>query len=212
MRDNTAFRTWLFAFVATTIMVVMCIAYVDRPVAVFFDRHLRHTVAWDWLNRALAPLDLAVVMALLFLLGCGTWVVSGRLLRSWTQTPLLCSWAAMWATAADIIFKRIFGRAWPDPAYIQNHLYGFRLLHGGPHWESFPSGTAAISAAIASVLWIVMPRWRAIGAVIVVLLCIAVVITNYHWVADVIAGVFLGKSIGWMTVQLHHPLRHGNRP
>src|SRR6266849_5915336 len=70
MRDNTAFRTWLFAFVATTIMVVMCIAYVDRPVAVFFDRHLRHTVAWDWLNRALAPLDLAVVMALLFLLGC----------------------------------------------------------------------------------------------------------------------------------------------
>jgi membrane-associated phospholipid phosphatase len=109
----------------------------------------------------------------------------------------------MWATAADIIFKHILGRAWPDPAYIQNHIYGFRLLHGGTQWESFPSGTAAISAAIASVLWLEMPRWRAMSAVIVVLLCVAVVITNYHWVGDVIAGAFLGTSIGWMTVQLH---------
>jgi membrane-associated phospholipid phosphatase len=211
MSDNAAFRTWLFAFAATTIVVMVCIAYVDRPVATFFDGRLRHTAAWVWLARALAPLDFAVVMALLFLLACGTCVLSGRSLGSWTQTLLLCSWAAMWATAADIIFKRIFGRAWPDPAYIHDHLYGFRLLHGGPHWESFPSGTAAISAAIASVLWIVVPRSRVLGAVIVILLCIAVVITNYHWVGDVIAGVFLGTSIGWMTVRLQRPLRAGNR-
>jgi len=111
----------------------------------------------------------------------------------------------MWAAAADIIFKHIFGRAWADPAYIQNRVYEFRLLHGGPYWDSFPSGTAAISAAIASVIWIMIPRWRAISAMIVVLLCIAVLITNYHWVGDVIAGAFLGMSIGWMTVELHRP-------
>lgn len=104
--------------------------------------------------------------------------MSGRLLSSWTRTPLLCSWAAMWATAADIILKHIFGRAWPDPTYIQDHLYGFRLLHGGPHWQSFPSGKAGISAAIVSVLWIVKPRWRATGVLTVALLCVAVVITN----------------------------------
>jgi membrane-associated phospholipid phosphatase len=103
----------------------------------------------------------------------------------------------MWATAADIIFKHIFGRAWPDPAYIQNRAYEFRLLHGSPHWDSFPSGTAAISAAIASVLWIEMPRWRAISSVIVVLLCVAGVITNYHWVGDVIAGAFSGH-VDWL--------------
>ena len=203
MSDDAAFQTWLFAFGATTVVVVVCIAYVDRPVALFFDGHLRRTAAWVWLSRALAPLDLVVIMALLFLLGCGVWVLSGRLLGPWTQTPLLCSWAGMWATAADIIFKHIFGRAWPDPAYIQNRVYEFRLLHGGPHWDSFPSGTAAISAAIAAVLWIKMRRWRAISTVIVVLLCVAVVIANYHWVGDAIAGAFLGTSIGWMAVELH---------
>jgi membrane-associated phospholipid phosphatase len=202
MNDNVALRNWLLAFAATAMAVVVCIAYVDRPIAEFFDRHLRHTATWAWLDRALAPLDLVVVAALLFLFGSGAFVISGHLLGSWTRAPLLCSWAAMWATAADIVLKRIFGRAWPDPTYIQNHLYGFRPLHGGPQWGSFPSGTAAISSAIASVLWIVMPRWRAIGALIVVLLCAAVVITNYHWVGDVIAGAFLGVSIGWMTVRL----------
>jgi membrane-associated phospholipid phosphatase len=202
MTDRAAFRAWLFAFALTTIMVVVCIAFVDRPVAVFFAGHFHHTTAWHWLHRALASLDLAAIMALFFLLGCGTWVLSGGLLPSWTGTPLLCSWGAMWATAADVIFKRIFGRGWPDPTFIQNHFYGFDLLHGAPRWDSFPSGTAAISAAIAAVLWIATPRWRAMSAAIVVLPCIAVVITNSHWVGDVIAGVFLGVSIGWMTVRL----------
>jgi membrane-associated phospholipid phosphatase len=206
MSDNAAFRTWLFAFGATTVAILVCTAYVDRPIALFFDAHLRHTAAWGWISLALAPLDLVVIAALLFLLGCGAWVVSGRLLHPWTRTPLLCSWAGMWATAADIIFKHIFGRAWPDPVYVQNRVYEFRLLHGAPYWDSFPSGTAAISAAIASVLWILAPRWRAISALIVVLLCVAVVVTNYHWIGDVIAGAFLGTSIGWMTVQLHRPI------
>jgi len=202
MSDRIAFRTWVLAFTATAIAVLVCVSYVDRPVALFFDAHFRYTTAWDWLNRALAPLNLVVLLALLFLFGCGTWVISGRLLPSRTRTPLLCSWAAMWATAAEIIFKRIFGRAWPDPTYIRDHLYGFRLLHGGPHWQSFPSGTAMVSAAILSVLWITVPRWRAIGVLTVTLLCIAVVVANYHWVGDVIAGAFLGASIGWMTVRL----------
>jgi membrane-associated phospholipid phosphatase len=185
--------------------VVVCVAYVDRPVALFVDGRLRRTEVWLWLSRALGPLDLVVILALAFLLGCGVSVLSVRMLPPWTRTPLLCSWAAMWATAAAIIFKNIFGRAWPDPGYVRNRIYEFRLLHGGPHWNSFPSGTAAISAAIAAVVWIAMPRWRAMSALAVVVVCAAVVITNYHWVGDVIAGTFLGVSIGWMTVQLHRP-------
>lgn len=85
-----------------------------------------------------APLDLVVLTALLFLLGCGAWVLSERFLPRWTRTPFLCSWATIWATAADIILKRIFGRAWPDPTYIQDHLDGFHLLHSGPHWDIVP--------------------------------------------------------------------------
>ncbi len=114
--------------------------------------------------------------------------------------PQLCSWAALWGIAAELIFKTIFGRV--PPGYIQGHALGFHLLAGRPPWASFPSGTATISTAIVAVLWILAPRSRIIGALIALLLCTAVVINNFHWLGDVVAGVFLGASIGWMTVLL----------
>jgi membrane-associated phospholipid phosphatase len=205
MSGNAVLRNWCLAFAVTAIMVGVCIAYVDRPAAEFFEAHLRNTAAWAWMNRALAPLDLTVAIALLFVLGCVIWTRSGRLLPLWTRTPLLCGWAAIWATVATLVFKRIFGRVSPDPEFVQNHLYGFRLLHSAPHWHSFPSGTAMISVAIVSVLWILQPRWRVPGALIAALLCVAVVITNFHWVGDVIAGTFLGAFIGWLTVRVARP-------
>jgi membrane-associated phospholipid phosphatase len=198
-------KNWLIAFALTVIVVAVCYAYVDRPVAEFLDRRMRHAIGWVLLERALAPFNLVVVAALLFLFACGIRVVSGGALGSWTRTPLLCAWATMWAIAAEIILKRLFGRGWPDPTYIQDGLYGFHWLHGGPHWQSFPSGTAAASVAIATVLRIVAPRWRTPGPLIAALLCVAVVATNDHWVGDVIAGAFLGATIGWMTVALTAP-------
>lgn len=187
----------------------MCVAYVDRPIAEFFDAHFRHTEWWRYLDNFLAPLVWVVVAALFFLLGAGGWVISGRKLAAWTTTPLLCSWSAIWGLAAQTIFKEIFGRAWPDPTYVQNHLYGFHFLHGGPHWSSFPSGTAVITTAIVSVVWIRRPRirtrhLRTSAVLLAVALLSSVIVTNGHWVSDVIAGSFLGVSIGWMTVKLRH--------
>jgi membrane-associated phospholipid phosphatase len=51
-------------------------------------------------------------------------------------------------------------------------------------------------------VWIITPRLRLPGVFLVLLLCGGVVITNGHWLSDVIAGAFLGASIGWMTVLL----------
>ena len=196
------FRRWLIALALCVIAVLVSVAYVDRPAAEFFNTHVRHTELWGWLDHLLAPFVLIPVVALLFLLGSGCWLLSGRQLGAWTLKPLLLSWSGIWALAAEFIFKQIFGRAWPDPGYVENHLYGFRLLHGGPHWNSFPSGTATISAAILATLWLVAPRLRLPGAFLAILLCSGVVVTNGHWLSDVIAGAFLGASIGWMTVPL----------
>jgi membrane-associated phospholipid phosphatase len=205
MSYEDGFRRWLMMLALCVVAVLVSVSYVDRPMAEFFNARIRHTELWGWLDRLLAPFVAIPVVALVFLLGLGCRVLSGRQLRAWTVKPLLVSWSAIWALAAEFIFKQIFGRAWPDPGYVENHLYGFRFLHGGPHWNSFPSGTATISAAMVATLWLLAPRLRLPSAFLAVLLFIGVVVTNGHWLSDVIAGAFLGASIGWMTVLLVGP-------
>jgi membrane-associated phospholipid phosphatase len=200
MSNGIEFRNWLLAFAATAITVALCIACFDRPAAGYFHDHLPLS-AWVWIDRCLAPLKLAIPTALVSLIGCWMWTRSGRTLPRWTRMLLLCCWAAVWATLATIVLKYALGRGSPDPLFLREGLYGFRPLKGGSNWHSFPSGTAAISTAILSVLWIFLPRWRAIVLAIGALLCAAVVVTNYHWVGDVIAGVFLGALIGRITVR-----------
>jgi membrane-associated phospholipid phosphatase len=195
------------ALVLSAAAIGLSIAYLDVPVAVFLDTHLRHTQFWVGLNFALHPLPLLVIGALFFLLGCGVWLIAGRSLRLSAEVPLLCSWATIWAVAAEHIGKRIFGRGWPDPTFVREHLSGFHFLHGETHWNSFPSGTALISFAVLAVLWMVRPRWRTGSSIIAAVILAAVVLGNYHWLSDLIAGAFLGACIGCCTVKLLYPLR-----
>src|SRR5258708_4318051 len=199
---ESGFRGWLVTFALGVIAVLVSVSNVDRPTAEFFNTHVRHTELWKWLDRLLAPFVLVPVVALLFLFGVGCWLLTGLRLSVWTLKPLLYSWSAVWALAAEFVFKEVFCRAWPDPGYVEKHLYGFRFLQGGPHWNSFPSGTATISAALVATVWLVAPRLRLPSAFVAAFLCSGVVITNGHWLSDVMAGVFLGASIGWMTVLL----------
>jgi membrane-associated phospholipid phosphatase len=200
--DKAALRNWMLAFAATAAAVVVCFKWIDRPVAEFAETHIRHTAAWGWIVHGLAPLDAVVAMLGLFACMCGAWSIFSRPLPPWTQTPLLCALAALGATVVCLLLKHLFGRSSVDPAYLQGHLYGFSLLHGGLYGQSFPSGTAAISTAIVSVLWMVAPRLRMAGGLIVLLLSAAVVITNFHWVGDVVAGIYLGALIGRAVVRL----------
>jgi len=111
----------------------------------------------------------------------------------------------MWGLAAEIILKSIFGRSGPDPAYVQSHLYGFHFLHGNLRDSAFPSGHAIAAAAVVTVLWIVAPRLRIPCVLLAAAILSVMLVNNFHWVSDMIAGAFLGTSIGWMTVRLQNP-------
>jgi membrane-associated phospholipid phosphatase len=179
--------------------------FVDRPVADYVQTHLRQTALFDWMTRALGPLPVVLILALVFLLGAGCCALDGRALSSWTQAPLLCSWSVVWSLSATTVLKHIFGRSSPDPLYVVRRIDEFHWLHGGPGYEAFPSGTTAITAAILSVVWIRVPRLRTLCGLLFAFVSSALVITNGHWVADVLGGGFLGASVGWMTVLLLRP-------
>lgn len=200
MINRHAVRDWSLAFAATAATTALYIAFLDRPAAEYFYRNLPPS-APIWINRILAPLALAVPLALLSLVAGWLWARSGRSLAPATRTPLLCCRAAVWAALAIVVLKYALGRGSPYPAFLRDGLYGFRLFDGSPLWHSFPSGTAAVSAAILAVLWKLVPRSRTASVTIVALLWISVIVANDHWLGDVTAGAYLGALIGRLNVR-----------
>jgi membrane-associated phospholipid phosphatase len=53
-----------------------------------------------------------------------------------------------------------------------------------------------------SVLWICYPRFRALYVICTAAVAIGLIGADFHFLGDVIAGGFLGVSVGWLTVAI----------
>jgi membrane-associated phospholipid phosphatase len=189
----------IIALILGGILVVGCYCFVDRPVAWFVHDHRFYPtdfLLWpplvsDWLTYLAIP-------GLVF-------VVAWRVLRlgGELQKLLLAIAVTLVVTVAiKIGLKWAFGRTWPEtwignnPSLIANNVYGFNPFHAGIAYRSFPSGHAAVTFAVISILWLSRPRWRGLYAAAGGLMCIALVGLNYHFVSDVIAGAMFGTVMG----------------
>jgi undecaprenyl-diphosphatase len=108
-------------------------------------------------------------------------------------------WALKTATAvaasglAANVLKVIAGRA--RPRALDQGVWGFHFLELGYRFNSFPSGHAAIAAAVAASICLARPAaWPA-----AVLLWLALaggrVLTGSHFLSDVLAGGALGIAV-----------------
>ena len=197
---NRTLRNWLIAGAATVICILFSIRFLDHPIADFVELHFRHTEAWRDLSLGLTPIVAVALAALFFLFWAGASCLAKRPLASWAEMLLTLAWAEIWALATEFVFKHIFGRAWPDPTYIHGHMDGFRFFHAGDGWMAFPSGHALSSFALAAVFWFSVARWRVSALLAAAIVSFCMVLCNYHWLSDVIAGAFMGWTIGWMTL------------
>lgn len=141
------------------------------------------------------------------MLGCGVWVMSGKKLATWAKSAMVCCWSMAFALLTTLVLKQLFGRTacevwvFGRTDFTVSGFADFHLLHGGAGQQGFPSGTASITAAVGSVMWVQWVRMRPL-VVLLAVIPIAIVSVNYHFVADIVAGGFLGVTIGMMTVRL----------
>jgi PAP2 superfamily len=104
--------------------------------------------------------------------------------------------------------KFAFGRTWPEtwvqdnPSLIRDGVHNFNPFHGGPGFAAFPSGHMVAICAIMSVFWVTWARFRPIYAICIGTVFIGELGANYYFVSDLVAGGFLGISVGWVTVAL----------
>lgn len=200
-----AFKTWLAGLIATATFVTVSFQWFDRPIAL-----LIYNIFGGWrVSAELAariskiPLATAIVFVT-----CGLVALMGRRFSK--------RWAAVAMSAVSLLativikdeLKFAFGRTWPDTwgsgivSFVRDNVYGFHFFQSGGSFESFPSGHAAATAAVLSVVWILFPELRVICAIGVIAVDLGLVGLNLHFLSDVIAGSFVGISTGLFTVAL----------
>lgn len=192
---------WLFGLLVTVATSSASFLWLDRPIATFVHDHFRyqHRTVVDELSHFPNPLLLlAVILAVIL----GARMILGWPLSRDQANAFVCSLGVIVTEVVKDALKFIFGRTWPEtwvhdnPSFIRDGVYGFHFFQGGSAYQSFPSGHMAGICTVIAVLWLRYPRFRMLYLVAGLLIGAGLVGANYHFLSDVIAGAFVGLSIG----------------
>jgi membrane-associated phospholipid phosphatase len=199
---------WFAAFLLTIVAVVASYYWLDRPIALAMHQGVVLSGHGWW--RALARIPNPLVpVSVLMLVVFGVKIVRHRHLTRLQSAIFVAALATILTEAIKEQLKFAFGRAWPEswagsnPSFIRDGIYGFHPFHGSGY-NSFPSGHTATACAILAVLWVWYPKMRPILLVAGLLVAGGLVAANYHFLSDVIAGAFLGATIGLLVTGIWH--------
>ena len=154
-------RNWSIAAVATTLVIVISVQFLDRPIARFCYRFFGHFMfarQFAGTPSLFGPLEIVVLSIFLF--------------RRIVLYPLEYADAVIALCEASLLVTKLLllpskfalGRTWPlygHPSYLTDGSYGFNFFTAGPAFNAFPSGHTAAVCAVAAVLWMTYPRFQA---------------------------------------------------
>ena len=198
--------TLLLSFMVTVGLVVLCYFFVDRPVALKMERlHLRYDPImrlFESMPVGLGPVSLVLLagyaMDLSFL---------GMKNQRWRQTSLQFGLSVVLAISVKSVTKSMFGRTWPrtwtcnNPSFIQDGVYGFHPFQSGLAYTSFPSGHSAVISAAMMTLVLRCPRQKWLWMMMVLLTEFPLLLQNFHFLGDVLAGTWVGIAVALVTHQ-----------
>jgi membrane-associated phospholipid phosphatase len=178
------------------LLTIFSYFYLDTAVALLVFRLIRSSYFVTQATSDIPDLLLYIVVTLTVL----TWTARFFLLRLGIQnrhTSFLraCGTVLPIAFVAKFIFQFVFGRSDPHLWLLFHHpphFYWFRIDEG---YGCFPSGHMTVFTALMATLSQYYPRYRPIFLALLILLALALIGTDYHFLSDVLAGVFLGMVV-----------------
>jgi hypothetical protein len=201
LSTETMLKVWSAVAAVACLAVAGSIIWIDRQVAHYF---LDGTKRFDSARNSFAsPVIVGMELALLIILSLGRLVRGAIALMGKVLILAIC--ASLTAFAAnDSVLKTIIGRACPIDQLV-HHQMEFHFAAGTEH-SCFPSGHMVLASAFAFTIMRVYPRTWPLFAALLMLGTILLVTADAHFVADIIAGLFVGATAGFMAGELW--LRH----
>jgi membrane-associated phospholipid phosphatase len=196
MRERQA-HVFLLAIAACVALTLAAMYLVDLPTARFV-----HTLPWaQGLRSPALGLPVLVTLSGVAIFVGAVWVAYGHVPHKLQEILIVASFSLTSSVCIDeLLLKRLFGREPPDD-FLQSGVDAFRWFQGVPT-DAFPSGHAVQIVSVGTVFLIAYPQWRAGWLALMGVGLIALVLGNWHFVSDVIAGTGVGASVGIATMVL----------
>jgi membrane-associated phospholipid phosphatase len=139
--------------------------------------------------------DLLLPFTAVLVLLCWTahlWLLRSGRPEPWSALTLRAGISLPIAFGTKSVLKFVFGRVNARVWLAAPHLYGLHWFHGGGDFAGFPSGHMAVFTPIGLALAWAFPKWRRLFFAALVLLALALLVTDYHFLSDVAAGTYVG--------------------
>jgi membrane-associated phospholipid phosphatase len=207
MARQRLFKTWCALLAASLIGVMICTYWLDIPVALFF---FTNTHSFTKLGAGLGSAVLvAGQMALVIGLAI-TRMVRGALPEFAKALFVACCASLSAFVANDHVLKLVFGRQTPAMLSqgIPTHIFNF---FQGDQYSSFPSGHMVMGTAFAVAMIRLQPRTLPFLATLLFIGAATLIVGDWHFIGDIIAGAFVGGTAGFVAGELwrEHVQCHG---
>lgn len=179
----------LYASIIAVLLSAACIAYVDYPLARWIETNLRKGILQAYSNGLSSNLLKVVVavssLSFLAYLYLRAIHYLGKHRSFFLLLAITLPLSYLLKTGLKYLFSRIETRFWlSHPSTTQPHWFNF----DGTQFNGFPSGHMLVLTIMFLALWRFYPRFKAVYLLGWVALGIALLVTNYHFLSDVIIG------------------------
>lgn len=182
---------------AALVLIVLGLYEFDVPLARFV-RSLTHVESYQLRDPWLAQMSdlgdhlgkgesLAVVSVMFLVIGYGL------RRQDWKSAGWQTLFSHGVAGLVSNITKHLVGRARPKLMHAGNLELSPMTGNG---WDSFPSGHATASFAVATVLAVRFPRWRWVFIAMACAIAASRILRGSHFITDVVAGTVIGVLAG----------------
>ena len=204
-------RIWCIGLAITAIGVIASDLWLDQPIALFVHRTVADKTIFRLAAAASCRFFLAIfahlrVVRLMDVVGAPS--VARAVYRIGVQYYFHCDQPHN--QSAQVRVWTTWPESWieENPSLIQNGVFGFTPFHGGLGFASFPSGHVAAVCAVMAVLWWSYARLRPIYVACVAAVAVGLIGANYHFLSDILGGIFVGLSAGYVTTKISFSKMH----
>lgn len=189
-------------------VVAACIFLLDGKIALMIETHVRSRPLVGEYTEDIPNLLLPAVIVLSAAMWTARYLRIRRGIRDLrTDFYRLGGTVLPLSYAAKTVFKPIFGRI-ETRVWLLDPAAASQWFHPGEGHNGFPSGHMTVFAALAAACWAFYPDLKGPCLFLLALLGAALMVSNYHFPGDVVAGGYLGLSVAAATHGCYG--RHGS--